>query len=65
MRPMVLSPADLDDIFSPGVRFPELEARRLQTLARATEIGRRLGPLTTERLRAGIPFPLPSVASTD
>lgn len=65
MRPIVLSPADLDSIFRPEACAPDVEARRLQTLARAAELGQKLGSLTTERLRAGIPFPLPHVARTD
>jgi hypothetical protein len=65
MRPIVLSPADLNSIFRPEACAPDVEARRLQTLARATELGQKLGPLTTERLRAGLPFPLPSVVRAD
>ncbi|UQN10222.1 hypothetical protein [Deinococcus sp. QL22] len=65
MRKIILSQADFDTIFKPESRSPELEANRVQTLARATELGQKLGPLTTERLRAGIPFPLPSLTRPD
>lgn len=60
---MKISANDALSILLPERRDPETERRRLQTLAEADELGRRMGPLTTERLRAGIPLPRPP--STD
>ncbi|PNY82751.1 hypothetical protein CVO96_16565 [Deinococcus koreensis] len=65
MRAIILSQADLDKIFAPQRRLPQEEARRQHTLARAGELGRLIGPLTTERLRAGVPFPVPGLVAHD
>lgn len=62
---MKISENDLLSILHPERRDPDVERRRLRTLAEADELGRLLGPLTTERLRAGIPLPLPASAADD
>ncbi|CAM3199210.1 hypothetical protein DESA109040_02425 [Deinococcus saxicola] len=59
---MKISEQDALQILHPERRDPEVERRRLETLARAEHLGRLLGPLTTERLRAGIPLPRPQHA---
>lgn len=56
---MKISVQDALQILDPERRAPEVERRRLDTLAQADRLGRLLGPLTTERLQAGLPLPLP------
>lgn len=59
MRKIILSREDTERLFDPGQRPPELEARRLATLAHADALSRQLGPLTPERLAVGILLPKP------
>lgn len=56
--PMQISAEDYEQIMNPAARDPETEKRRLEMLRRADELGRELGPLTPERLKAGIPLGL-------
>lgn len=53
---MRISREDYERIVNPVLRDPELEARRLDTLHRAAELARMIGPITPERLREGIPL---------
>ncbi|MVN89128.1 hypothetical protein GO986_20525 [Deinococcus sp. HMF7620] len=59
MRPLLLTQRDIELIFNPEKGCPELRECREETFARVNERERLTGPLTTERLLAGIPFPLP------
>ncbi|GHF65949.1 hypothetical protein HNQ07_004790 [Deinococcus metalli] len=56
MRTIVISEEGFLKILHPELRSPEEEARRLRVLARAEGSTAVLGPLTDERLSAGIPF---------
>lgn len=59
---MRISAHDYEQIMNPAARDPETEKRRLEMLRRADELERELGPLTLERLLAGIPLGLKLVA---
>lgn len=61
MRPMTVSEEDLRHILSDLPPSGQEGQRRQDLLDQADELGRVLGPLTTARLRAGIPLPLPGL----
>ncbi|GHF58540.1 GNAT superfamily N-acetyltransferase [Deinococcus metalli] len=62
MVTIVRSRQQFGAITTPQQRSPDDEARRVRVLARAEAFTRPLGPLTTERLQAGIPVPAGQVS---